>query len=166
MIIYPSIHDIEVIKTPGNWATKSGGNLDVLTRVGHDLVTKFFTYDPDELAKVPEDIRGLRLYRVSGIPEGTLGANEWHRVRNELFTVLKGRVIWTCQDTYGNIQEFDVTPNTTVFTPHHILHTYRATEGDTALMVVANTLFNPENPATHDSYKADDFQKLIDDLHI
>ena len=156
----PTIKDIQQISTPGSWQTKSGGILELITRIDYDLLGKFLTYDPAELNTLPEDIRGLRMYRVKSIPTGSLGANEWHKIRNEIFTVLRGSVRWTCTDLEGNTEAFIVTASQSIFTPHHILHTYEALEDETELAVLANTLFNPDNPATHDTYSAELFHKL------
>lgn len=156
----PTIKDIKHISTPGSWPTKSGGILEVITRIDYGILDKFFTYEPGALAAIGEDIRGLRLYRVSAISKGSVGANEWHKVRNELFTVLRGSIRWTCTDYLGNTSSFVVTASNTIFTPHHILHTYEALEDDTELAVIANTLFIPDKPSTHDTYSADLFKEL------
>lgn len=156
----PSVEDIMVIKTTGEWQTKSGGTLSVLYKIDHSTLEKFLTYDERELAKLPVDIRGLRSYKVTHIPLGSVGANEWHRIRNEVVFALKGSFRWVCSDTYGDTKEFLLDANTTVFTPHHILHTYTALEENSAIGALANTLFMAEQPYTHDTYSAADFTEL------
>lgn len=158
--ILPTVKDIKHISTPGSWQTKSGGVLEIITRIEYDTLNKFLTYDPASLAMIEDDIRGLRAYKVSGISKGSIGANEWHKVRNELFTVLRGSIRWTCTDHLGNTSSFVVTASNTIFTPHHILHTYEALEDNTELAVIANTLFIPDKPTTHDTYSADLFSEL------
>lgn len=156
----PTIEDIKQISTPGSWQTKSGGILGLITRIDYSLLQQFLAYDHTELNRIPEDIRGLRIYRVEAISKGSRGANEWHKIRNEIFTVLHGSIRWTCTDHSGKSASFIVTPSHSIFTPHHILHTYEALEDNTELAVIANTLFNPENSATHDTYSADSFHNL------
>ncbi len=160
MSTLPTINDIRVIETPGSWITKSGGILEVLTKIDNNTREMLFSYDQAELDQVPGDVRGLRIYRVKDIPEGVTGANEWHKIRNELLVVLEGSAVWSCTDITGAHREFTLTTGVSVLTPHHILHAYRALVDHTSLMVVANTLFNPENPATHDSYSAEEFAKF------
>ena len=156
----PTINDIRCISTPGSWPTKSGGTLEVVTRIDFDTLNKFLTYNSDSLAAIDEDIRGLRVYKVSNIPKGSICANEWHIVRTELFTVLKGSIKWTCTDSLGNTTSYIVTASNTIFTPHHILHRYEALEDNTDLAVIANTLFLPDQPSTHDTYSAELFHEL------
>ena len=152
---YPSIHDIVVTSCGGEWDTKSGGILNVLYKIDFELVQRLLTYDANELATIPIDIRGLRSYRVHSIDKGSIGANEWHKIRNELVFALAGSFKWTCQDVYGGQIELIVDGNTAVFTPNHILHTYEALEDGTSIAVVANTLFYPDHPETHDTFPRD-----------
>ena len=153
----PSVNDIQIIHLDGTWPTKSGGMLRVLYKIDYGTVQQFLDYDQTELDKIPVDIRGLRSYVVSGISKGSVGANEWHKVRNELCYCLKGSFTWSCLDTYGNKREFIIDENTAILTPHHILHIYTSLEDDSAISVLANTLFFPENSVTHDTYSADEF---------
>lgn len=156
----PTVEDIKQISTPGRWHTKSDGILEVITRIDYGVLNTFLTYDEAALRAIDEDIRGLRLYHVKAISKGSIGANEWHKVRNELFTVLRGSVRWICTDHLGQTKSFIITPTTTILTPHHILHTYEALEDDTEVLVIANTLFTPEKPSTHDTYSAELFHEI------
>lgn len=153
----PSIKDIRVFETNGEWPAKSGGVLSVLYKLDFETTTYLMTYDPDELAKIPADIRGLRSYTVRGIARGSVGANEWHKVRNEVVFCTSGSFRWICTDTYGDTKEFVINKDTAILTPHHILHTYVALEDDSTIAVLANTLFYPDNPLTHDTYPSADF---------
>ncbi|MGB4762500.1 MAG: hypothetical protein WBP12_04065 [Candidatus Saccharimonas sp.] len=156
----PSIEDIKVFNTEGSWSTKSGGSLSVLYKLGYDTVQAFLTYDQKELDEVGVDIRGLRSYVVENIPKGSVGANEWHRIRNEICFSINGSFRWLCRDVYGNEREFIVDKNSAILTPHHILHTYTALEDNTSISVLANTLFTPDIPSTHDTYPAATFPRL------
>ncbi len=157
----PSVNEIIVTEAGGDWPTKSGGFLNVLYKLDWTIVNRLLAYDEDELKEIPVDIRGLRSYRVTNIPQGTLGANEWHKVRNEVVFALKGRIKWTCTDTYGESKEFILDGSQAVFTPHHILHTYEALEEDSTISVLANTLFDPSDPNTFDTYTKDEFDTLV-----
>lgn len=153
----PSVNDIIVIKSEGEWPTKSGGILSVLYRIDFSLLENFLTYDPNELKNIPVDIRGLRSYRVEAIPKGAVGANEWHKIRNEIVYCLNGSFKWVCKDTHGKERSFIIDKNCAIFTPHHILHTYTSLQENSCISVLANTLFVPDNPKTHDTYTAADF---------
>lgn len=160
----PHVNDIVSLQTKGPWQSKSGGELSVLLSLTKDQATKFLNYDNPEFATVAEksgtDIRGLRVYNVSAIPNGRIGANEFHLARTELVSALSGKALWRCEDVYGDVKEFTIDSATSLIVPYGILHTYTALEDDTRLQVICNTLFDPENPGTHDSYSAEDFRKL------
>lgn len=156
----PSINDVIVTEAGGEWPTKSGGTLNVLYKLNWNIVERFLRYDDTELQNIPVDIRGLRSYRVKNIPKGVIGANEWHKVRNEIVFVLKGKMKWTCTDIYGDSKEFILDGTQAIFTPHHILHTYEGLEEDSTISVLANTLFDANNPATFDSYSSEEFEDL------
>jgi hypothetical protein len=157
----PTVEDVQVLEARGPWNSKSGGELSVLFSIPFpELQDRYFKYDDEELAKIPADIRGLRSYTVRGIPAGTVGANEWHRVRQELAFAVKGSAKWTCEDVFGNKKEFMVDEGNAVWTPPFILHTYEAQTDATQLLVIANTLFIPEDPTTHDSYSAESYREF------
>lgn len=154
----PSINDIETFSIRGPWLTKSGGELDVLFALSHSQLENFFKYSKEELSVTNEEIRGLRGYRVSKLQKGLIGGNEWHRIKKELVIVTKGVVLWTFKDRAG--KEYSVTldtQNNTLLIPPYIFHTYKSLEDDSELLVITNTLFNPDNPFTHDTYPLDVF---------
>jgi hypothetical protein len=126
------------------------------------LRAEFFAYEEysQDLSAIPQDIRGLRIYTVGNLPYGRIGGTEWHRIRSEFVHVIVGSVQWTCEDVYGGILEFHLTPQTGLLMPPYILHTYEVLEEGTMLVVVANTLFFPDDPATHDSYPREAFNPL------
>lgn len=157
----PTIADIEIIECKGPWPTKSNGELNVLFGIKfEDIQKKYFSYNNSELNKIPWDVRGLRSYRVNGLSKGSIGANEWHRIRNELVFATKGKVRWTCEDIYGNTTEHILDSAYGIWIPPFILHTYEALEQDCELLVTANTLFRPDMPITHDTFSVSDFQNL------
>lgn len=156
----PKVNEIIVTEAGGEWVTKSGGLLNVLFKLDYSLVERLLTYDSKELATIPQDIRGLRSYRVKQIPLGAIGANEWHKVRNEVVFAPQGRIKWTCQDAYGGVSEYILDGTQVVFTPHHILHRYESLDNNSSIAVLANTLFDPNDPATQDSYSQEQFTQL------
>lgn len=118
----------------------------------------FFTYDEDELSKIDEDIRGLRIYRVSNLTNGAIGGREWHRIKKELVFVTKGRVHWKISDRSGNEKEFILTPNNhAILIPPYIMHTYTSLENNSEVVVITNTLYNVDNPSTFDTHQDDTF---------
>lgn len=142
--------------------TKSGGTLAVLFALPFDLVKNFFVYDPEELVKIPKDIRGLRSYQVNNLPLGQVGGTEFHRIRQEIVFGLKGLVYWECKDLFGKIRKFVLTPKNGIYIPPSILHTYYVEEDGSALGIVCNTLFPiPADPSTNDTYPQEEFESLI-----
>jgi dTDP-4-dehydrorhamnose 3,5-epimerase-like enzyme len=156
-----TVDDVKIIDRKGPWNTKSGGELNVLFGIDYtEIQTNFFSYGKDELAAIPKDVRGLRSYIVNGLPKGSIGANEWHKLRQELVFAISGSVSWTCEDAYGRKKVVTLDDKHGIWVPPHILHTYEALATNASLLVVANTLFFPEDPSTHDSYNANDFREL------
>jgi quercetin dioxygenase-like cupin family protein len=159
----PTIDDVRLLQRNVTWPTKSNGELSVLFGINFtDLDEKYLHYEKTELARVPRDIRGLRSYTVTGLKKQSIGANEWHRIRNELVFVTRGRVKWSCEDVFGNKLEYELDEKSGVWTPPFILHAYKALEDDSELLVIANTLFFPEDPLTHDTYDLKSFGLLKD----
>lgn len=154
----PTINDVQVIPIRGPWRTKSDANLDVLFSFNYTQLQDFFNYDSDELAISTQDIRGLRSYRVSKLSKGSIGGNEWHRIKKELIFITKGKVEWTVKDLEGATKSFIISPkdNGILILPF-IFHTYESLEDDSEILVITNTLFDTEDQTTHDTYTIDQF---------
>jgi hypothetical protein len=161
---YSRVKDVVLLETKGPWQSKSGGELSVLMSLTAEQVAKFQDYDNPAFDKIVEqtgfDIRGLRVYNVSGISKGNIGANEFHLARTEIVSALSGSALWRCEDIYGGVSEHTIDSTMSLIVPAGILHTYTALEDKTRLQVICNTLFIPEEPGTHDSYMLDEFKKL------
>jgi hypothetical protein len=156
-----TVNNTRVLRSKGPWPTKSNGQLNVLFSIGFtNLNEKFFHYEESELDKISPDIRGMRAYSVESLQNKAIGANEWHRIRNELVFVIKGSVKWTCEDVSGHRSDVILDHTSGIWVPPFILHTYEALEDDTQIQVIASTLFLPGDPTTHDTYSALDFTKL------
>lgn len=157
----PTINDVVIIPSCGPWKTKSNGQLNVLFGIEFTKINdNFFKYEESELNTIPIDIRGLRAYDVSALSKGSVGANEWHRVRNELIFIINGSIKLTCIDTLGNQKEFILDKTNGAWIPPFIMHTYESQQNSTELLVVANTLFLPDEPKTHDSFDLESFKKI------
>jgi len=155
------VSDIRILNANGPWKTKSNGLLMVSLAVSLETIQrKFFHYNETELKKIPEDIRGFRIYTVRNLPKGQIGGTEFQRIREEIVFRLEGRVKWICEDLFGEKAEFVLTPEIGLWMPPFILHTYEATYENSGLLVLANTLFRPENSRTHDTYSMDIFKEL------
>ena len=154
-----TVHDVRNLPVRGPWDTKSGGHLHVLFALPLGTVQeRHFNYRPEELKDIP-DIRGLRIYTVGDLSKGKIGGNEWHRIREEMVFVLKGSVRWMCEDAIGGKTETILDRTVGVWMPPYILHTYEVLEDDSELLVVANTLYNHDDPLTHDTFSLDEFRK-------
>ncbi len=157
----PSVDDIQVMPAAGPWPTKSGGELMVTMKMPlQDVQEKYLAYDQAELDPLPQDIRGLRIYTVRKLPQERIGGMEWHRVREEMIFVLEGSVLWECEDLYGNKRSYTLDGGAGIWMPPFILHTYTVLAEGSGLLVMANTLFIPDDPATHDTYSLEAFKEL------
>jgi hypothetical protein len=153
----PTIEQIVSHRETGPWTTKSNAQLTVQMKMP---VGDYLSYDKDELARIPEDIRGIRIYSVLGMPEGSVGGKEFHRVRQEIIMVRAGTLKCVCEDLLGNKRVCLLGPGNGVQLTPFILHTLISVENGTDLLVLANTLFNPDDPRTHDTYSAEEFERL------
>lgn len=158
-----TIDDILKVDNRGPWPTKSSAELNVLFALDYEFIQKqFFNYNKNNISKLPVDIRGLRSYKVSGIQKNSIGANEWHKVRNEIAITISGIIEWKLQDSLGKTKTITLEENEGLFIPNHILHTYKALEDNSVILVIANTLFMPENALTHDTFSKELFLKQYD----
>jgi len=158
-----TVDEISEIPARGPWQTKSGGDLMVTMAMDYEVLqSTYLHYDESETGSIigKFDIRGLRIYTVRGLREGQIGGTEWHRIREEMVFSLEGSVRWVCEDLYGGTREFLLNGNEGLWMPPFILHTYHVLEGGSGLLVVANTLFDPHNVSTHDTYSTEAFREL------
>lgn len=164
---YPRVSDIRTIETRGPWLSKSGGVLSVQFALSPAELAELLDTDNPEFDKVTEesgvDIRGLRVYKVSDIPDGSIGGNEWHRARTEVVSTLGGRALWHCEDIYGGRSTVELDGTVSVVQPPGIMHTYEARANGTTLQVVCNTLYVPEDPRTYDTYSREAFNQLVEE---
>ena len=71
------------------------------------------------------------MYRVDNIPKGGIGGNEFHRIRQEIIIPIRGRLVYECEDLFGQ-KDFDLTPETSIWIPPLVMHSYEALENDNA----------------------------------
>lgn len=160
-IVPKSVAEIGVFPNEGPWTTKSGGELNVLFARDAGIISYvFFNYNGGELEKIPRDIRGLRMYRVDKLPKGGIGGNEFHRIRQEIIIPISGHLSYECEDLFGQKRNFDLTPKTSIWIPPLVMHTYKAMEDDNAIIVIANTLYDPADKGTWDTYSLEEFYNL------
>jgi dTDP-4-dehydrorhamnose 3,5-epimerase-like enzyme len=161
---FSRVSDAVVLETSGPWQSKSGGTLSVLFSLTAEQTAVFQDYNNPEFDKIATqtgtNIRGMRVYNVENIPNGSTGANEFHLARTEIVNVLSGKSLWRLEDVYGDVKEFTLDSAKSLIVPAGILHTYTALEDKTRLQVICNTLFIPDDPRTHDSYMIDEFRQL------
>jgi hypothetical protein len=156
----PSVEDIQEFRLAGPWRSKSGGLLSVPFALPHAETMDVFDYDPAELARVPRDIRGLRMFVLEEMPAGGVGGGEFHRIRTEIAFAMKGKVRWVCEDVYGGRKEFHPSRDCSLYFPPFIMHTVEALEAGSAIVIVANTLYDIDDARTHDTYPAAAFREL------
>lgn len=160
--IYSTVDQIEVLEAHGPWTTKSGSKLWVRSALSLNIMEDYFQYDPNELVRIPEDfeIRGFRQYTNIGMPVGNMGGGEFHRIRKEMIFGLDGETFWECEDLNGDKREFILTPEMGIKFAPFIMHTYQVRIDNSGILVVANTLFDPDDPRTYDTYSREIFTSL------
>lgn len=144
----------------GPWATKSGGLMNVLFGFDQTILQRMSVVDPSELALVPQLQLGIRAFHTSGLVPGTVGGKHFHRIKQEIIALPRGRVSFTLEDVYGGQcqLELDAT-HRSLYIPPFVMHTYTVLE-TAELIGVSNTLYDADNPATHDTYEDEPFQLL------
>jgi oxalate decarboxylase/phosphoglucose isomerase-like protein (cupin superfamily) len=134
------------------YRSKSGGQLNVLLQLSRKAFEGFF-------GKTGK----LRIYRVSGIPKGGVGAREFHRHRSEIITVERGKFRLILENVEGRVTKVDLREGVTygIIKPF-VLHTYVALTSNASLHILANALYEHEKPSTYDSYPESEFRELQD----
>lgn len=134
--------------------SKSGGSLTVIVQLGSEELREF-------LGRT----KALRIYRVSGVPKGGIGAGEFHKRRSEIITVEEGAFKLSLEDIWGRRKMVVLQERVTygVIGPF-VLHEYISLSSNASLNVVANTLYNRGRKSTHDTYPESEFRKLQESL--
>jgi hypothetical protein len=141
----------DILPLTGPWPTKSGGELSVLLNFNKQQTASF--------TGNTSDLGGLRIYRVTGLSKGATGANEWHKVRTEMAFVARGGVTWNITHADGSQATLESDPYTQgVMIPPGTMHTYKVTQDDTELLIITNTVFDPDDTSTHDTYSHASFK--------
>lgn len=156
----------------GPWKTKSEGTLNVTLALPREvwpwIQRDFPNYDSMELARIGNglafDVRGFRVYTVEGLPAGAVGGTEFHRIRKEIIITSQGDVEWEFEDLTGVTHELHMPAGRAFYMPAFIRHTYTVTEEGSGLVVVCNTLFDPDDPRSHDTYNDAQFRELKEAL--
>lgn len=158
----PGVNDVRESRLTGPWPSKSGGDLHVAFALPHIQAMGLLDYDPTELARIPVEMRGLRLWTVSDIPAGGIVGTQFHRLRTEISFVVKGRCHWLFEDLYGATRVVAWAPDLVLSMPPFVLHTMVCEEAGTTLVTFANTLYVPDDSRTHDTYSTNVFRDLRD----
>jgi hypothetical protein len=155
-----SVEDIREFRMTGPWPSKSGGLLSVPFMLPHAQTVQMFSYDQEELDRIPRDIRGLRMFVLEEMPARGVGGGEFHRIRIEIAFTMKGKVRWSCEDVYGGRKGFLPTRDCILYFPPFILHTIESLESGSAIAVIANTVYDKDDAGTHDTYSVAQFREL------
>lgn len=163
----PNIKDIRTLHTKGPWMTKSNAELSVIFAFPLSQTQKLLDYDREELAYLPSEfnIKGLRCYSVRGLKNKSVGGTEFHRIRQEILFGLEGAIDFEFEDIFGSKRNVTIDKKTGVYLPPFILHTYESRQDNSGLLVFCNTLFNPEDKRTHDTYSKEVFKALQQKYH-
>jgi hypothetical protein len=73
---------------------------------------------------------------------------------------------WICEDLYGARREFMPARDCILHFPPFILHTMESIEHGSAVVVIANTLYEADDPSTHDTYPVAEFRALQEHYQV
>ena len=156
----PKVSDVRQLKGGEPWPSKCGGELRVPVSLPHTALMSLLDYDPQELAHLGRDIRGLRVFYIDGARTGGIAGNQFHRIRTEIAFVVMGAVRWEFEDLYGDTRFFHAERECAVMIPPFILHRAIFTSEGGTLATLANTIYVRDDPATHDTYSLEIFRSL------
>ncbi len=146
----------------GPWPTKSGGLMNVLFGFGREVLQRMLNTDPHELELAPQLQLGIRTFHSTGLAAGTVGGKHFHRIKQEIIALPRGSVLFVLEDVYGGKRELTLDKtHRSLYIPPFVMHTYTVLE-PAELIGVSNTLYDADNPATHDTYGDETFSLLCD----
>lgn len=156
-----TVNDVVVYRSDqGPWPTKSGGRMHVILAFPKAILEKMIHVDEHELQRTPKVQLGIRAFHTKGIAEGTVGGKHFHRIKQEVISLSSGKVEFLMEDVYGDIRKIVLDQHTrALLIPPFVMHTYTALD-QSELIGVSNTLYDHEDPETHDTYLQDVFDEL------
>lgn len=157
---YPMVKDALTFEAKGPWPTKADGELEVLFALPQTVAMDFLSWGDPKFNDLPGNLRGLRSYKVTDMPVGRTAGMEYHEVRREIMFGMSGRMQLQLEDVAGNIKIIELNPTVGVLIQPFILHTLKVDMNGSGFLVVCNTLFDPDDPATHDSFNMEAFRSL------
>lgn len=157
----PRVEDAVVYASNlGPWDTKSGGKMNIVFAFNEEILKNLSDVDQRELDLVPQLELGYRAFHSTGLAAGSIGGRHFHRIKQETIALPKGKVEFLLEDLYGGSRRVTLDKiNRSLFIPPFIMHTYTVIE-EAELIGVSNTLYDADNPATHDTYETDTFDRL------
>jgi hypothetical protein len=156
----PRVADVRELRGNGPWPSKSGGDLRVPISLPHAELRRLLDYDLDEMAQLGRDIRGLRVFYIDGARIGGVAGNQFHRIRTEIAFLVAGSARWEFEDLHGGTRSFNADRDCAVLIPPFVLHrAIFGAEGGT-LATLTNTIFERDDPQTHDTYSIEIFRSL------
>ncbi len=156
-----SVDDIIVYESDlGPWSTKSGGLMHVVLAFPKAILETMLYVDDDELKRAPKVELGLRAFHTRGVAEGTVGGKHFHRIKQEVISLSSGKAEFLMEDVYGGSRKIILDHRIrALLIPPFVMHTYTALE-ETELIGVSNTLYDHDDPETHDTYSQEVFDRL------
>lgn len=161
----PLLEQVQSIAGEGPYSTKAKATLWKLLELTPEVCAEDFLQwqHPANAASEP-NIRGFRLYTVLEQAADSIGGTEFHRQRQEMVYGVAGEFEWVCEDLRGNRSTHTIKPGTGVWMPPFILHTFTARVSGSGLLVACNTRYNASDPSTFDTFSAEVFASLQQQL--
>jgi hypothetical protein len=150
---FPNVECVKHVHVDGPWKSKSGGILSSLLTL--DLSSLLFFLNGR--GNFEKKDRGLHIYRVNYIPNNGKGGKEFHKEREEIVFCSQGVIAWDFEDLFGKKRHIGgISETEGLWIPPYILHTYKALEDHSELIVVSNTIFG----SGEDVYDKEEFEKM------
>lgn len=161
------LKDIKVQKVEGPWKSKSGAKIYRQFNFNKLLTEEFLHCDEDEMKELKRDIRGLRMYEVRDAPKDGIGGTEFHKIRHEMVITIEGSMGWRLEDIGGNIREIELKADEAlIYIPNYVMHTYSALKNGTRHIAICNTIFDPNDKKTWDTYSLEIFKRVQSEIKL
>lgn len=157
-----SVDDAVVYESDkGPWSTKSGGQMHVIMAFDEAILKLLLVTEPEELLYAPKVKLGFRAFHTKGIEAKTEGGKHYHRIKREFICASNGALEFLLEDVYGGKKIIILDQNTrALYIPPFVMHSYKVLK-QAELIGISNTLYDHEDPETHDTYDRDAFNRLV-----
>lgn len=149
-----TVEEIEHFRSTEPLVGANGVRLQPYFTLNQLEVERFLSYDQTpvlNIGRAPDyHLPGEQVYTTSGIKAREIGGMHAHCMRQQITVCTRGSVLWAVEDAYRQRTSFVLNEGDGVWLPSDILHSYQGIAPESDILTLANTIYRPENPDSHD----------------